>query len=921
MNLDSLWGIWNDETKPDTARLIALETIAWKGYLFSKPDSAFYFSQIVYDFAKARGLKMDEAVALNTQGVSYLIRGQNDKAIDFFKRNLVIMKEIGNKRKIAACLNNIGLVYYNEGDYFRAMQQFDQSIKLDEQSGNKNTLDRAYNNMGLIYFAQGNYARAFDCYMRSLMIRKELNVKKGIAAALDNIAMVYYRQGDVQSAITYNSESLSIREQIGDNAGVARSLTTIGVIQKEQGSYENAVESQTRCLEIYEVIGNRKGVALTLNNLGGIYLKQANYLRATEYFNRSLKMKKEMGDKKGMAHTLNDLGVLNYRSGNIKEAQDFSQKAALLAVEVGIISQAKIASLNMYKCHMWENSFGKAGQKLQEVMELVDSELKTNFPLLSEKEKEQYFKTISGYFDFTHDFALLAKDAKTRMTGEAYNQALMIKGLLLKSSTMMRNTILNSTDTLLIDQYFNWISVKRRIAKTYSKGGDVSELEEEANELEKDLVKGSQEFSDIKKVENLRWKDVQSGLKDGESAIEFVRFTHQEDYRNDSGKVELYAALIINNKSKHPKMIGLFEEPELEKILGTFPGNNLSYIEQVYGTKENLPTGQAGTKSQLYDLIWEPMEEELTGAKKVYVSPVGLLHKISFAALAKEQDVYLCDLYEIETQSSTGKIAMPSKIAYNENSSTTLFGGIDYNSDSTSSEIWNYLDGSLSETKQIEKILKKQKRPYNYFSMANATEEEFKRTASNSNILHIATHGFFYADPDEVLAASIDQAESKEDIVFRGGTSGFAVNSFVKSRNPLMRSGLVFAGANDVWNRSQSTNDSTYTEDGVLTAAEVATIDMRNCDLVVLSACETGLGDIKGSEGVYGLQRSFKMAGVKYLIMSLWQVPDKETAEFMTSFYKNLTKTNDIKKSFNLTQQEMRKKYDPYYWAAFVLVE
>ena len=137
-----------------------------------------------------------------------------------------------------------------------------------------------------------------------------------------------------------------------------------------------------------------------------------------------------------------------------------------------------------------------------------------------------------------------------------------------------------------------------------------------------------------------------------------------------------------------------------------------------------------------------------------------------------------------------------------------------------------------------------------------------------------------------------------------------------------MRSGLVFAGANDVWSRQKDTYDnSSYFEDGVLTAQEVATIDMRKTELVVLSACETGLGDIKGSEGVYGLQRSFKMAGVEYIIMSLWQVPDKETAEFMTTFYTNLAKTNDIRDSFNLTQHAMRKKYDPYYWGAFILVE
>ena len=169
---------------------------------------------------------------------------------------------------------------------------------------------------------------------------------------------------------------------------------------------------------------------------------------------------------------------------------------------------------------------------------------------------------------------------------------------------------------------------------------------------------------------------------------------------------------------------------------------------------------------------------------------------------------------------------------------------------------------------------------------------------------------------------SIPKKEEREiidtsEIIFRGGTRGFGVNSFVNNNNPLMRSGLVFAGANDVWNKQNEGN----VDDGVLTAQEVAHIDMRKTDLVVMSACETGLGDIIGSEGVYGLQRAFKMAGVNYMIMSLWQVPDKETEEFMTTFYKKLIKQKDIIEAFYETKKEMRTKYDPYFWAAFVLIE
>jgi CHAT domain-containing protein len=306
---------------------------------------------------------------------------------------------------------------------------------------------------------------------------------------------------------------------------------------------------------------------------------------------------------------------------------------------------------------------------------------------------------------------------------------------------------------------------------------------------------------------------------------------------------------------------------------------------------------------------------------KVYISPSGLLHKISFPAIAKEQDIYLCDAYDIEIKSTTGKIASGGAVETIYESSrpttATIFGGINYDTDSTSYQGWTYLEGTKTETQKIDKILKKGKVEVSYFTNTNATEGEFKQLASNSNILHIATHGFFYPDPKDVVLES-DTMEVVEDITFRGGSRGFGVNSFVENYNPLMRSGLVFAGANDVWSKQNKTDSI---DDGVLTAQEVSNIDMRKTDLVVMSACETGLGDIKGSEGVYGLQRAFKMAGVNYMIMSLWQVPDKETEEFMTKFYKKLIKKNNIKQAFAETQKEMRKKYDPYFWAAFVLVE
>lgn len=191
----------------------------------------------------------------------------------------------------------------------------------------------------------------------------------------------------------------------------------------------------------------------------------------------------------------------------------------------------------------------------------------------------------------------------------------------------------------------------------------------------------------------------------------------------------------------------------------------------------------------------------------------------------------------------------------------------------------------------------------------DGTEEAFKNIGTNNTptprILHIATHGYFFPDPKE--QKSINTFENNDPV-------------FKISNHPMLRSGLIMAGGNATW---KGENTLEGHEDGILTAYEISQMNLSNTELVVLSACETGLGEINGNEGVYGLQRAFKIAGAKYLIMSLWQVPDKQTSLLMTTFYKKwLEEKMSIPDAFHSAQKDLREAgLDPYYWAGFVLVE
>jgi CHAT domain-containing protein len=547
-----------------------------------------------------------------------------------------------------------------------------------------------------------------------------------------------------------------------------------------------------------------------------------------------------------------------------------------------------------------------------EYVNVKNQKMLQDFSHLSESEKEMYYKTRLPDADAFSSYSLMRKRTNPLITRYTYDNVLLNKGLMLKSSTAMRLAILNSKNPILLKQYDEWIVLQKEISVLYStpvemRDKDVAELESKANELERSLVASSQDFSDYRKGLQVTWEDVKMSLKPDEAAIEFTDFRRRE---KDGGDAVTYCALMLKANSECPEMIKLFTEDELKAIISKSGANNISDINDIYGTA-------VSQNEKLYNLIWKPLEEYLTGVKSVYISPSGLLNKISFPAISNGKGVYLCDKYQLQIKGSTGNKAGQILFSQGNRPSALVLGGIQYSEANSGSDVWGYLKGTKDEGDVINTILEKAQVNVRYLSGNNATESFIKENAGEYNILHLATHGFFFDDPNEVRFEEKKQNVEYGEISFRGARGAYGLNSFVNNENPLMRSGLVLAGANDVWVKTEKGE----TDDGVLTAQEVTQIDMRKNDLVVLSACETGLGDIKGSEGVYGLQRSLKMAGVKFIIMSLWEIPDKETVEFMGIFYNNLLVVKDIRQAFSIAQKEMRSKYDPYYWGAFVLLE
>lgn len=250
VNVDSLWNIWNDPQQPDTARMEALSTISFEGYIYSNADSSFYFARELYNYAIKVGNKKYQGQALNTLGTTFYFKGDYARAIDYFTKSLKIREEIGDKKGEASCINNMGAIYTDQKQMDKALDCYKRSLKIREEIGDKNGMAASYNNIGSIYSGKGENTLAIEFYTRSLKIREEIGDKIGIATAYNNIGDIYYQLKDIKKARDYFNRGLEIREQVGDKRGQAMSFYNIANTFYDENNIKTAIVSYEKGFKI-----------------------------------------------------------------------------------------------------------------------------------------------------------------------------------------------------------------------------------------------------------------------------------------------------------------------------------------------------------------------------------------------------------------------------------------------------------------------------------------------------------------------------------------------------------------------------------------------------------------------------------------------------------------------------------------------
>ncbi len=896
----------------------------------------------------------DYTTCLNNLAIIYKELGKYEKSESLHLESKAIQEKVLGKEHphYAQSLNNLANLYRVMGKYQTAEVLYLESkaIRVKVLRNVHPNYAESLNNLASLYYDMGDFQKAEPLYLESQAIREKVLGKEHpeYAASLNNLAMLYRAMGNYKKAESLYLESNAIQEKVlgKEHPDFAQSLNNLAYLYKIMGYYEKAESLFLRSKAIREkVLGKEhREYALSLNHLAILYKVMGYYEKAEQLYLESKAIQETVLGKEHpeYAASVNNLAVLYQDLGYYQKAEPlYLESKAIQGKVVGKEHPDYVETVNnLAELYERQCRFSASALLFAERYTLDQARLSRAISFLSERELARYTATFQSNGDGLGSY-VLARLTPRAIGGEVkqlgilpaliFDHALFYKGFLLSATAQLNATAEGTPESKELSLSLK--SYRRRLAAEYAKPiverKNVAELEEKANTAEKELARSIAGYADA--VKQVKWQDVHLHLKQKDAAIEFISFKKNFPKATDS---IMYGALLLKSGDKQPRFILLFEEKSLDSLLHSKSDRKADYVNSLYTLADRGVVPVEAPKKSLYEILWKPLEKELTGIKTIYFSPSGLLHRINLDAIPVSETETLADRYNLIELNSTRQLVIPTQIK-NINNDAVLFGGIQFEQDSTllnnepliasqsRGELsfnhidstlrggsWNYLAGTEREVNSIEKLMLAAGLKVNLKKGYQATEATFKNIGANSapspKILHIATHGYFFPDP-KVQSKSSGLSSQNEPV-------------FKISDHPMLRSGLIMAGGNAAWQGKQTQEGR---EDGILTAYEISQMNLSNTELVVLSACETGLGDIQGNEGVYGLQRAFKIAGAKYLIMSLWQVPDKQTSLLMTTFYKKwLENKMTIPEAFHAAQKELREiGLDPYQWAGFVLVE
>lgn len=872
--------LWRAETERQSEVAEALHNIGTVYSSMGMASKAIQFYEEALPLRRAAEDRAGLASTLDNLGLAHLYAGQMQKASDYGNQALTLFRELNDRKGLANALNNIGGIHLTVGDHRKALEYFGQALELRRNLGHRSEESIALNNIGRVHDLLGEAQKALDYHRQALQIRRTLGDRLMEAASLNNIGLVYNWLGEKEKALEHYKQALELFRAANDRNLEATALNNIG------GFYLNtlrdsktALDYYTRALEIRQALRQPIELAIMLDNIGSLYNSSGDSRKALEYHRQALKIRQESGHRLGEAVSLNNMGAAHYSLGELSTALDYFNRALKLYRSLGHRNREAVA---LYGLAMTERDRGNLDESLvwmEASLNIVES-LRSG--VASQPLRASYLAQKQDYYEFHIDLLMRLHQ---REPAKAHNlaafqaseraRARSLLELLAEARIDVEQGISPELKQRERAAHLRIARVQGQLIQAYSQAQpdrsktavleeELKQADAEREQLRTEIRQRHPPYAELQYPAAPKFKDVQSLLDDQTVLLEYALGQKPSFLFAVTRKDFLVVPL--------PTASVLGAEVEALRAVITSRPQRSEFEKQIKHSRK------------LFRELIEPAGKLLVGKQRLIIVPSGILHYLPFevlltkgeekalATMTPAQLPYLLRDYAISYVPSAAVLASlrnrPVKSTVGK--SFLAFADPVYGDQGP----WRLgrLIGSRREVEQISAFFPKDEVSLLLREQASEGNAKTAGRFDQFRFVHFATHGLLNEE--------------------KPSHSGLILNL-----------------------------DAQQSEDGLLQAYEIFNLKL-NADLVVLSGCETGLGkEVKG-EGLVGLTHAFFYAGTPSLVVSLWKVQDRSTADLMVNLYREIGRTQI--KSEALRQAKLRliqqgRYADPYYWASFVL--
>jgi CHAT domain-containing protein/Flp pilus assembly protein TadD len=916
--------------------------------------------------------KLGVALGFNNAGLSYGVIGEHQKSLEYYQKALPLWREVKQLQGESRTLNNIGFVYNNLGQQEKAQEYYEQSLKISRQLKDKVGIALATNNLGLVYSFLGEQKKALDYFLEAQPLFKEIGDIGSLALNLNNIGQLYTNIGEFQKGLDNLEESLKIQRSIKNQSGEAIALNNIALVYLGLNERDKALEYYNQALLLQKALGNEGIEAIILFSIGTIYDLGNDSQKAITYYNQALTSSRKVGNPNAEALVLSALARLDFKSGNAAKAIQSLNQVLPLAKKIGNRAIEAAAFNNLGEIYTKQKDFNKAEGILNQALQLsqaitspgFEAQTRYNRAILekqrnnlkaslneieagikivenlrtkvaSQELRTSFFAGVQIYYEFYIDILMQLQKQQPSQGYDALAlevseraRARSLIDLLTESKINIRQgvdpklieeerSILQQIDTkekqtLALDNTQESTSQQnpnQERIETIKK--EIAALFERYQRLQTEIRARSPRYAALVQPKALNLKDIQQQVLDNETMLLEYSLGEERSY--------LWAVTKTGITSYE-----LPKRAEIEKIAKEF--------YQIAANRTN-PGASAKAARTLSQILLKPIAGQL-GNKRLLIVSDGALQYIPFGALPTPETIdkdFMPLLVKNEIINSPS--ASTLTILRQQFSEGTRLPGDRKPAPKTLAVLADPVFSPNDERLKLRRGKNptpsslpanppSTNPPSTNSTSTNVDKLALKRTASETN-LKFERLPFTRREADNILALvpevlrqkDFDFAANREAIA--GGKLAqykivhLATHGVLNSASPQL-SGIVLSLFDEKGNP----------QNGFLRLHDIFNLNL-SAGLVVLSACETGLGEEVKGEGLVGLTRGFMYAGTPRVVVSLWSVDDEATSELMTRFYQKMLRGNlkpaAALRAAQIEMWQQQEKKAPYYWAAFTL--